>query len=428
MSARVPRSANAVPDAMSRSVLRAAVWTSGIAAVSGAMLGAVVALLCWLPDAGESGHPTSAVRAGVLGFLAAHHAGLVLSGVPTTLAPLLGLVVIAALAWRAGTILADVAAHLGVQRWPALLRASLVQAGCYAGVCAALVPLARLGSTSARPIPVAVAAFVIFGCVAVPVVVRPVLPVLLSAQVRAGVRGAAAGLAVYVGAGALLVAGSLVVHAGDVMRLSRQVGGGVSGVPVLVLGVLAAPNAAVAGAAYLAGPGFAIGAGTSFTAFSTGHGVLPAFPLLGALPHGHGATAAVLAWMIVSLLGAGLLAAHVAGREHGVRGAAVAVSVAGCGMALLAWLGGGAIGGGRLSVVGASPWQVGLAVAGEIAAVALAYFGVQWLRSGRDRAADARQADAREADEPGEAQAPDGPEAPGDPELAGVSTPDFAPG
>jgi membrane protein implicated in regulation of membrane protease activity len=79
----------------------------------------------------------------------------------------------------------------------------------------------------------------------------------------------------------------------------------------------------------------------------------------------------------------------VAGNEEGVRGVAVAVGVAGFGMALLAWLAGGAIGSGRLSTVGASPWQVGLTVAGEIATVSLAYLGVRWLRRTREAPTEA---------------------------------------
>jgi hypothetical protein len=370
---------------MSRSLPRAAAWTGGIAALTGAVLGALIAVLCWLPDAGVSGHPLSAVRAGVLGFLAAQHGGLVLDNVPTTFAPLLGTFVVAALAWRAGAALDELAAQLGERRRRVLLRAGLIQAMSYAAVCLALVQLSRLGTTSVRLAPAAVAAFLLFGCVAVPVLVRPALP----AHVRAGLRGAGAALAVYVGAGALLVGGSLVMHASDVMRLSRQVGGGLSGLPVLVLGILCAPNAAVAGAAYLAGPGFAVGTGTTVTAFSSSHGVLPAFPMLAALPTGDGANAVVLTWMVVSLLCAGFAAARLAGHAEGARGVAVAVAAAGCGMALLAWLGGGAIGTGALSVVGASPWLAGLSVAGEIATVGLAYLAIRWLRRDRDTPAPA---------------------------------------
>ena len=79
---RTTRAANAVgysvPEAMSRSLVRAAAWTGGMAALTGAALGVAIAVLCWLPDAGVSGHPWSAVRAGVLGFLAVQHGGIVL--------------------------------------------------------------------------------------------------------------------------------------------------------------------------------------------------------------------------------------------------------------------------------------------------------------------------------------------------------------
>ena len=59
--------------------------------------------------------------------------------------------------------------------------------------------------------------------------------------------------ALYLAGGALLVAGSLVLHFHRVTEISRQVGGGLTGLPVLVIGLLCAPNAAVAGAAYADG-------------------------------------------------------------------------------------------------------------------------------------------------------------------------------
>jgi hypothetical protein len=370
----------AVPEPMSRSLHRVALWTGAAAAGIGAVLGAIVGVACWLPDAGVSGHPLSAVRAGMLGFLAAHHGGVTLSGVPTSLAPTLGAIVVAVLAWRAGATLGEAAARLGERRRHALAGAGLVQALSYAGACLVLVPLSALGTTSARPVPVAAAAFALFGCVALISLLRARLRPTLPAHVLAGVRGAAGALAIYVGSGALLVAGSLVAHAGTVTEMSRQVGGGLSGLPVLVLGVLCVPNAAVAGAAYVAGPGFAVGSGATFTAFSTGHGVLPAFPLLGAVPTGRGASFPVLAWMVVSMLAAGMVAARLAARRAGVPGAAVAAAVAGGAMAAFAWFGGGGVGAGRLGTIGASPWQAGVAVAGEVAIVALGYLSARALR------------------------------------------------
>jgi uncharacterized protein DUF6350 len=384
-----------VPEPMSRSMARAAAWTGGFAAAAGAVLGALVGLLCWLPDAGVSGHPLSAVKGGVLGFLAAQHGGLTLDGVPIGLAPLLGLAVVVLLAWRAGTTLAEVAHQLRERRTRALVGAGAVQALTFAAACLILVPFSALGTTSAQPIPVVVAAFVLFGCVALIALLRGRLALVVPAHILAGLRGAAGALAVYVGAGAVLVAGSLVLHASTATQMSRQVGGGMSGLPVLVLGVLCAPNAAVAGAAYIAGPGFAVGSGTTFTAFSSGHGLLPAFPLLAALPTGRGAPPVVLIWMAVSVLVAGLVAVRLAARRDGLRAVAVAAGAAGCGMALLAWLGGGAVGTGRLHTLGASPWRTGLAVAGEIATIGLLYLGVRAIR---ERVA--RRIPVRRRDEP----------------------------
>jgi hypothetical protein len=210
------------------------------------------------------------------------------------------------------------------------------------------------------------------------------------------VRAAAAALAVYLAAGALLVAAALVLHHERVEALSREVGGGWSGVPILLLGVLAAPNAAVAGAAYLAGPGFALGSGSGVALGSTVHGTLPAFPILGAVPSG---PATVPAWLLAGATPfvAGACAARVAGAgascdwRAALRNTAIAaVLVALAGFAL-AWQGGGSIGSGRLSAFGASPWKVGLSVAGAVAVVATATVGALallgwWRRRAVDEA------------------------------------------
>jgi hypothetical protein len=194
---------------------------------------------------------------------------------------------------------------------------------------------------------------------------------------------------VYLAAGALLVAASLVVHHGQVQAVSAQVGGGWGRVPVLLLGVLAAPNAAVAGTAYLAGPGFAVGAGTDVHLLTAAHGTLPAFPLLGALPVGDGTDPLAFGAAVATVLLAGIVTAALADRAqtwserlwHTV-GAAMLAGVA---MLVLGWQAGGAIGAGRLRTVGPSPWQLGAAVTGEVLVVALAVLGlvaaVRWIRS-----------------------------------------------
>jgi hypothetical protein len=370
-----------VPDSISRSLWRAASWTGAIAAAAGAVLGTVVAVVCWFPEAGVAGHPLSAVRAGLLGFLAAQHGGITVDTVPTTLVPLLALSAVVVIIWRAGTALAEVAAIVGERRRRAIVGAGLLQAATYAAACVVLVPMSAVGSTSVRIVPVGLAAFVLGACVGITALIRYALGPWdwLPDVVVRGARGAAGAIAVYLGSGAILVAGSLVMHAGRAMDLSRQVGGGFSGLPIAVLGVLCMPNAAVAASAYLAGPGFAVGSGTVFTAFSAEHGVLPAFPLLGALPSGHGANVFVGAWMLGTVLLAGVITLRLASGDDALRGVAAAALISAPAMALVTWLGGGAVGTGRLRTVGASPWQVGLAVAGEIATVTLLLIAAQTL-------------------------------------------------
>jgi hypothetical protein len=164
--------------------------------------------------------------------------------------------------------------------------------------------------------------------------------------------------------------------------------------------VLSAPNAALAATSYLAGPGFAVGSETSVNAFSTSHGLLPAFPILGAVPSGHGANAATLALMVLTPVLAGFVGALLirkAGSTQPVSAClavASAAIMAGLAMGLLEWLGGGAVGTARLRVVGASPWRLGLAVAAECAAAGLLMVGSQrlWVRFGPAPATKAEDA------------------------------------
>ncbi len=302
-----------------------AVRSGSSAALAGLAAALVVVVVCWLPDAGVSGKPTSAIKAGIIAFLAAHGGGLTLNGVGVGFTPLVMTVAVGVIAWRAGRTLAESAA--GRDELPApgdLLRVLGTQTAAYVVCCAVLVPLARLGTTHVSFAATIFAAIVLFGLVSgtsfamgTPLGDEMVarVPVIL----RRAVSACAGPLTIYVFAGTLLTFGSLVLHAGRVMNLSRQVGGGLSGFPILVLGVVCAPNAVFAGSAYLAGPGFAVGRGTSVDAFSTSHGVLPAFPLLGAVPDGHGAGPLVLALMAITALAVGVAAA-VAVRRSGARG------------------------------------------------------------------------------------------------------------
>ncbi|MEP7021344.1 MAG: DUF6350 family protein [Pseudonocardiales bacterium] len=377
-----------VPEAAGRSLWLAAVWTGvGAAAVCATLAIFAVAVL-WLPVSGTSGHSHSAIHAGLLTFLAALHGGITVDGAAAAFLPLGMTIIVGLTAWRAGSGLAD-AAHSLDETDPARLGlAGAAQAISFMIVCLLAVPFAALGTSSAPFLGVGAASLLLFTVTGGVAFARSSALADLVAQRAPAVAGpilraAAAGVAVYLGLGALLVLGSLTTHASRVEALSHQVGGGWGGVPILLLGLLAAPNAAIAGAAYLAGPGFAVGAGGSASAVTTAHGVLPAFPLLGAMPQGHGATGLVWWVIVLTPLVAGLALARLAGRAEGwlprLGIAAAAAGAAGAMMFLLAWQGGGGIGSGRLHTVGASPWRLGLFVAVELAAVAGVALGVALL-------------------------------------------------
>jgi hypothetical protein len=373
-----------VPDAAGRSLWLAAVWTGVGAAVVCATLAIVAVAIVWLPVAGATAHPQSALHAGLLTFLAALHGGVTVDGTAAAFLPLGLLVVVGVTAARAGAALGDTATELGEDDTRQLLRAALVQAVSFAAAALVAVPFAHLGTSHAPYGGVLVAAMVVFLLTGGVAFVRAsALAGEFSARVPQrvvrGARAAAAGLLVYLAAGALLVAGSLALHMSRVETLSRQVGGGWGGVPILLLGVLAAPNAVVAGASYLAGPGFSVGAATHVAPLATTHGLVPAFPILGALPDGAGANPA--AWLLVALtpLLAGVATARLCRRAASWRERFVALGiaalVAAVVMSVLAWQAGGAIGSGHLSAVGASPWQAGFAVAAELAVAGVAWFG-----------------------------------------------------
>lgn len=147
---------------------------------------------------------------------------------------------------------------------------------------------------------------------------------------------------------------------------------------VLAVGELAyAPTLVLWAFAWLTGPGFAVGTGTSFAVGGVQAGALPAVPLLGALPAPDVAGGVLVAVPVVTLL-AGAAAALVLRRrlvteralDAPVAGLVAAV-VAGLGALVLAALARGGIGPGRMTELGPEPALVALAVAGGVAAGAL---------------------------------------------------------
>ena len=369
-----------VPQTAGRSLWLAAIWTGVGAAVVCATLAIVAAAICWLPVSGAHAHPMSAVRAGLLTFLASLHGGVTIDASPTQFVPLGMTCIVALTAWRAGEGLADAGASLD-ERDPARLAiAAALQAGSFTVAALVAAGFATLGSSTAPILGVGAGALLLFLVAGGTAFVRASalrdwcgerVPNFLAPSARA----AGAAVATYLGAGAVLGAGSLVMHASRVEELARQVGGGWGSVPILLLGILAAPNAAIAGAAYLSGAGFTVGSGTSVGVLTSTHGLLPAFPLLGAVPTGHGATWYVWVLVVATALVAGSAVARMIARADGwrcrARDLGVVTLLVAAAWVALSWLGGGGIGTGRLSDIGASWWRAGGLIAAEVAAVAV---------------------------------------------------------
>ncbi|MFD9069506.1 cell division protein PerM [Streptomyces lasiicapitis] len=213
-------------------------------------------------------------------------------------------------------------------------------------------------------------------------------------------RAAAAGTAVLVGGGALLVGVAVVLHGGLVRDAFLDVTTVWSGrFAVLVLALALVPNAAVWGAAYGLGPGFVLGTGTVVGPLGADAApMLPAFPLLAAVPQAGGGSpltwvvgvvpvvaGAVLGWFLARA--ATPAPASASGGEapwsvgRTALGAGVAAVLCGVGCAGLAGMAGGPMGVRVLAEFGPVWWFTGVAAVAWTGVVGVPVaLGVRWWR------------------------------------------------
>jgi hypothetical protein len=196
------------------------------------------------------------------------------------------------------------------------------------------------------------------------------------AIVGTALRGGAAAAAAVVTAAALAVVGLLLANYAQIITLYENLhSGALGGLALTIAQVLFLPNLVIWAAAWLIGPGFAIGTGSMVSPLSTTLGPIPSVPVLGALPQGDlpfafvGLLVPVLAGFLVGALLSGPLAARIrsTGRAVWILGAGLGAGVVGGTiLGLLAWASAGAIGPGRLQQAGPDPLMVGLLAALEL--------------------------------------------------------------
>jgi hypothetical protein len=194
------------------------------------------------------------------------------------------------------------------------------------------------------------------------------------------VRGTAMAVTGLVGVGAVVAGVAVLLRGGEVVALFEASHVDVVGAVVLALAQLAyLPTLVVWALSFVAGPGFALGAGTAVSPAGTQLGVLPGIPVLGAVPESSSSWLLLLALLPVAvgvMTGWMLRSRLAAASGPGMRGdggfgprLALAVSVSvltGAVAALLAVLTSGSIGPGRLSEVGPDAGALALSVGTEV--------------------------------------------------------------
>jgi hypothetical protein len=194
------------------------------------------------------------------------------------------------------------------------------------------------------------------------------VPVVLRAGVRAGLVAASGVLA----AGAALAGIAVAAGGGAAAGILSAYRTNVAGQAGLTLLCLAyAPNLAGWAAAYLVGPGFAVGTGTVVRSSQATVEWLPPVPVFAGLPDSPLPTVGALLLVVPIATGAvsgWLLARWAPGGGPAALGTVVAAVVAGGLLGLVAAVSGGPLGGGHLATVGPDPLLVAGSATGTLAA------------------------------------------------------------
>src|SRR4051794_39761646 len=248
-----------------------------------------VAVIGWfLADAGAHGQTTDALRVGADAWLVGNGSGFSVRGAPLGIVPLTLTGVIVAVLYRYGRW--DAASSQDIDDDRTLGLAAIIFTGIYmviAVVTCVVVGLDDSGPGLGRPIVGSMLSGGVAGTLGMAVGTWPLG--LAVARVPGWVRSVAYGAAVsfllLLVASAVLVAVMVLLGINQASSMMSGLHLGPGDYVMYTLGTLAGvPNAVLPGGAYLLGPGFAIGTGTTVSPTVVSLGPMPAFPLLAGLP------------------------------------------------------------------------------------------------------------------------------------------------
>lgn len=189
------------------------------------------------------------------------------------------------------------------------------------------------------------------------------------------VRGVAIVFVALIGAGGLLLALSTLLRGGEVVALYESLRVDPLGaLMVTLLNFAFLPTMIVWAIAWMAGPGFVVGVGSTVSPVGANVGVIPGLPAFGLLPESGSiwmlivvlipvAAGAFAGWIVRSRLVSSM--GDIALAPRFVIAVGTAIVTAGV-AALMAALASGSIGPGRLAQTGPDPWTLALALGAEV--------------------------------------------------------------
>ncbi|MEO6511738.1 MAG: DUF6350 family protein [Nocardioides sp.] len=363
-----------------RPLVLLAVLGGAAAAASTLVVCLAVGVVGWfLTDAGAHGAPRDGLRAGALAWLMGHGSGLTVTGVTISAIPLGISLVCAWSVWRIAHRVGDsVSGHGpdadaladGARDWTVPAAALLFTAAYAAVAVAVLRTVAGVGApSSGRVLAWSVLMALVVGgtSIAIGAGRAAIWAAFLPLSLRAASTVCLKVVSTLLLASLVTFLVALVLDLGAALNVMSALHTD-AGAATLYSGISLAvvPNAVLLAAAYLLGPGFAVGTATIASPTAVVLGPVPAFPLLAALPD-DGRPAG---WVALLLLVPPVVAAYAAVRVHrlypttrweegAVRGCAGGI-LAGLVIGALTALAGGSVGPGRMQDVGAAAGQVTL--------------------------------------------------------------------